>query len=31
MARDLGIGRFQHAVDPMRGDRLTVILTGDLG
>ena len=31
MARDLGIGRVQHAVDPMRGDRLTVILTGDLG
>lgn len=29
LARDLGIDRVQPAVDPMRMDRLTVILTGD--
>lgn len=31
LARDLGIDRVQSAVDPMRMDRLTVILTGDQG
>lgn len=31
LARDLGIDRVQPAVDPMRMDRLTVILTGDRG
>lgn len=30
LATDLGITRLMPAVDPMRGDRLTVILTGDL-
>lgn len=29
LAKDLGIRRVQPAVDPMRLDRLTVILTGD--
>ncbi len=29
LARDLGIGRIKPAIDPMRGDRLTVILTTD--
>lgn len=29
LARDLGIKRVRTAVDPMRGDRLTVILTAD--
>ena len=29
LAKDLGIMRLQPAVDPMRLDRLTVILTGD--
>ena len=29
LAKDLGIGRLQPAVDPMRYDRLTVILTSD--
>ncbi|MDP3891877.1 LytR C-terminal domain-containing protein [Nocardioides sp.] len=29
LARDLGISRVQPAVDPMRLDRLTVILTAD--
>jgi len=29
LAKDLGIKRLQPAVDPMRLDRLTVILTGD--
>jgi hypothetical protein len=29
LGRDLGIGRLQPAVDPMRFDRLTVILTAD--
>ena len=29
LAKDLGIKRLQRAVDPMRFDRLTVILTGD--
>ncbi|MGD9959218.1 LytR C-terminal domain-containing protein [Nocardioides sp.] len=29
LAKDLGISRLQPAVDPMRFDRLTVILTGD--
>lgn len=29
LARDLGIKRVRSAVDPMRGDRLTVILTAD--
>jgi len=29
LARDLGIHRLMHAVDPMRMDRLTVILTSD--
>ncbi|MDT9594188.1 LytR C-terminal domain-containing protein [Nocardioides zeae] len=29
LAEDLGIGRLMPAVDPMRGDRLTVILTAD--
>lgn len=29
LARDLGIKRVRTSVDPMRGDRLTVILTGD--
>jgi hypothetical protein len=29
LAKDLGIGRVVPAVDPMRLDRLTVILTGD--
>ncbi len=31
LALDLGIERTAPAVDPMRGDRLTVILTGTLG
>ena len=31
LALDLGIKRVLPAVDPMRGDRLTVILTGPLG
>lgn len=31
LARDLGIARVMPAVDPMRLDRLTVILTGPLG
>lgn len=30
LALDLGIRRVQPAVEPMRGDRLTVILTGEL-
>jgi hypothetical protein len=29
LARDLGIGRVRPAIAPMRGDRLTVILTRD--
>jgi len=29
LAKDLGIHRLMHAVDPMRMDRLTVILTSD--
>jgi hypothetical protein len=29
LAKDLGIARLQPAVDPMRYDRLTVILTSD--
>lgn len=29
LARDLGISRVKPAVAPMRGDRLTVVLTGD--
>jgi hypothetical protein len=29
LARDLGIGRVKPSIAPMRGDRLTVILTGD--
>ena len=29
LARDLGIGRIKPAIDPMQGDRLTVILTTD--
>lgn len=31
LARDLGVGRVMPAVEPMRFDRLTVILTGPLG
>ena len=31
LARDLGVHRVEPAVDPMRLDRLTVILTGELG
>jgi hypothetical protein len=31
LAKDLGIHRTEPAVDPMRLDRLTVILTGELG
>ncbi len=31
LALDLGIKRTAPAVDPMRGDRLTVILTAPLG
>nr|WP_246280352.1 LytR C-terminal domain-containing protein [Nocardioides daedukensis] len=31
LAKDLGIERTVPAVDPMRGDRLTVILTADYG
>lgn len=31
LARDLGIARVRPAVEPMRFDRLTVILTGPLG
>jgi hypothetical protein len=31
LAKDLGIGRLRPAIDPMRLDRLTVILTGDAG
>jgi hypothetical protein len=31
LARDLGIHRVVPAVDPMRLDRLTIILTGELG
>jgi hypothetical protein len=30
LARDLGIKRLKPAISPMRLDRLTVILTGDL-
>ena len=29
LALDLGIGRTSPAIDPMRGDRLTVVLTAD--
>jgi hypothetical protein len=29
LGRDLGISRLRPAIAPMRGDRLTVILTGD--
>ncbi len=29
LAKDLGIARLQPAIDPMRYDRLTVILTSD--
>jgi LytR cell envelope-related transcriptional attenuator len=29
LAKDLGIGRVKPVIDPMRGDRLTVILTSD--
>ena len=29
LARDLGIQRIKPAIDPMQGDRLTVILTSD--
>ena len=29
LARDLGIQRIKPAIDPMQGDRLTVILTTD--
>jgi len=29
LGRDLGISRLKPAISPMRGDRLTVILTGD--
>jgi hypothetical protein len=31
LAKDLGIQRLRPAIDPMRLDRLTVILTGDAG
>lgn len=31
LAADLGVERLMPAVDPMRGDRLTIILTADLG
>lgn len=31
LAADLGIDRVKPAVDPMAGDRLTLILTGELG
>jgi hypothetical protein len=29
LAKDLGIARAEPIIDPMRGDRLTVILTAD--
>lgn len=29
LAKDLGVGRLKPAIAPMRGDRLTVILTSD--
>lgn len=29
LARDIGVERLKPAISPMRGDRLTVILTGD--
>jgi LytR cell envelope-related transcriptional attenuator len=31
LGKDLGIDRLKAAIDPMRGDRLTVILTGEVG
>ncbi|MFT4010262.1 MAG: LytR C-terminal domain-containing protein [Nocardioidaceae bacterium] len=31
LAADLGVSRVKPAVDPMAGDRLTLILTGELG